>query len=123
MNGKFHGEGTLYVEGGFFRGDWEHGQLVDGNFEFNDGLVYKKDDWEYLKEDRRFYVEIKEGAEGPKYITCHNNELPSDCYDVIDGYYRPARGAIFSYKDHQEIRKVDNDEKEWILQNCRCQKE
>ena len=37
--------------------------------------------------------------------------------------YIPARGAIFSYKDHQEIRKVDNDEKEWILQNCRCQKE
>lgn len=76
-----------------------------------------------MSEDCRFHIEIQEGTEGPKYITSHHNDLPSDCYDVIDGYYRPARGAIFSYKDHTEVRKVEAEEKEWILKNCRCQKE
>lgn len=41
FNGVYHGEGTLYVDGGRFYGEWEHGKLAKGSFIFDDELTYE----------------------------------------------------------------------------------
>ena len=49
LNGLFDGEGTLYMPDGSgrYEGTWEKGKLVDGNFIFNDDLVYEEEKWGY----------------------------------------------------------------------------
>jgi hypothetical protein len=127
VNGEFHGEGTLRVKGGRFVGTWEHGRLVKGNFVFEDGLAYVRDEakWSYCQEgDRRFYSEVIEGVlmEGPyKYPTASARPppLPEGCYDVIEGYYDPETLSIRDFETHDEIRRPVDTERFWIQDNCR----
>mmetsp|Transcript_16366 Transcript_16366/g.43122 ORF Transcript_16366/g.43122 Transcript_16366/m.43122 type:complete len:96 (+) Transcript_16366:256-543(+) len=60
-NGAFHGEGKLIFANGEFRGIFNNGKHVDGQFVFSDGLVYVEDDWKYCTSaDRRLHSEMKE---------------------------------------------------------------
>ena len=46
---------------GEFRGIFNNGKHVDGQFVFSDGLVYVEDDWKYCTSaDRRLHSEMKE---------------------------------------------------------------
>ena len=129
FNGVFHGEGTLYVDGGRFYGDWDNGRLISGSFIYDDELTYQGDDkgWSYCtKEDPRFFSEICEGidSEGPlKYPTPNPAPpvLPDGCYDMISGYYDPKKHSIKAYGTDEEIRRPDQDEKNWMTENCRYQ--
>ena len=82
-----------------------------------------------LAQDARFVIEIKEGIQrgAPlKYETAvkkHVGKLPPGCYDTIDGYLDPKSYVIKSFEDNKEIRRPDQKEREWILENCRMQPE
>ena len=55
------GEGKLIFANGEFRGIFNNGKHVDGQFVFSDGLVYVEDDWKYCTSaDRRLHSEMKE---------------------------------------------------------------
>ena len=54
------GEGKLVFANGEFRGIFNNGKHVDGQFVFSDGLVYVEDDWKYCTSaDRRLHSEMK----------------------------------------------------------------
>lgn len=127
VDGLYHGEGTLYVKNGYFKGEWEYGKLVDGKFFFRDKLSVgagELDTWEYCdgEEDRRFQSEINNGVpEGEmKYLSANICPLlPEGCYDVEEGYYDPASKAIFDFKTKDVVRYPDKAEAAWIMENCR----
>ena len=55
------GDGKLIFANGEFRGIFNNGKHVDGQFVFSDGLVYVEDDWTYCTSaDRRLHSEMKE---------------------------------------------------------------
>lgn len=61
-----------------------------------------------------------------KYETAikkHIGKLPVGCYDAIDGYLDPRSYVIKSYLDGKEIRRPDQKEREWIIENCRMEPE
>ena len=126
-NGQFHGQGKLILNGGRYEGIWHRGQLAEGGFIYDDGLVGRelRKEWDYCSsQDPRFYSEIKSGFElGGKLMhkTPHKLApvLPPNCYEVIDGYYDPKRLAVFSHTTNEQIRMPDKDEKEWIIKYCR----
>jgi len=129
LNGAFHGEGVLYVKGGSYKGYWKGGKLVEGGFVFEDDLSYKKVGnkyWEYCSQyDHRFHNEIKEQVKiGDKlrHPSSHDNNLPKDCYDTIDGYYDVKKHAVYSYETNEQIRTPNSDEIDFILKNCRIGK-
>ena len=123
----FHGEGTLYVKGGRFYGQWHRGTLEKGDFIFSDELPFEKneDDWVYCSEtDRRYFSEICDGVgngDPLKYPTAAPvaPPLPKGCYDMIMGYYDPKDLSLKSYDKHEEIRRPTDSERNWILSNCR----
>jgi hypothetical protein len=124
----FHGEGTLFVKGGYYKGEFEQGKLVEGNFVCTDGLDCEElSEWAYCsQDDYRFKIEIDEGVEldGPlRYTTAYPDPapLPYGCYDMEEGFYDPKEEAIFSYgEDREKIRNVESEEeREWIVNNCR----
>mmetsp|Transcript_26327 Transcript_26327/g.49402 ORF Transcript_26327/g.49402 Transcript_26327/m.49402 type:complete len:170 (+) Transcript_26327:70-579(+) len=127
QDGRYHGDGILYVKNGFFKGEWEDGKLSDGKFYFRDDLevtVGELDSWEYCdgEEDRRFHSEIKAGVpEGEmKYVSANVcPALPEGCYDVDEGYYNPDDKAIFDYKTNDVVRYPENSEAAWIVEHCR----
>jgi len=54
------GEGKLIFANGEFRGIFNNGKHVDGQFVFSDGLVYVEDDWKYCTSaDRRLHSEMR----------------------------------------------------------------
>jgi hypothetical protein len=63
VDGQFHGEGSLFVKGGYFKGDFEYGRLVEGKFVFTDGLECENlVEWDYCTpEDPRFKAEMDKG--------------------------------------------------------------
>ena len=127
MNGVFHGDGTLYVKGGRFTGEWSQGKLIKGDFIFDDELPYNKSDsdWTYCtSSDQRFFREVCEGVpkEGPlKYPSPNPTTpvLPKGCYDMVIGYYDPREHSIKTYDKHEEIRRPPDAEKQWMVANCR----
>lgn len=63
-DGTFHGHGIIFFTpssgGGQFRGTWNLGECLGGDYIFQDGLVFSNDDWEYTTErDRRFWHEYQ----------------------------------------------------------------
>jgi len=127
QNGLFHGQGKLILSGGKYEGIWHKGNLAEGGFIYDDGLVGRelRKEWIYCTaEDPRFYSEISSGFElGSKLLhkTPHKLApiLPPNCYEVIDGYFDPKRLAVFSHTSNEQIRMPDKDEKEWIMKYCR----
>ena len=127
-DGKWHGEGTLYLNGGRYVGTWKEGVLQTGTFVFDSDQMEKNTadaTWTYCTSaDPRFFREVSEGVPmgGPlKHLICHKNEvrLPSKCYDVVDGYYDPKKGSVCSYETGSELRKPSGKEVEWITKHCR----
>lgn len=130
-DGQFHGEGTLFVKNGYYQGLWRQGRLVDGGFIFGDGLQHRKVGykyWDYCSRyDRRFYQEIKDGlpvGQRLREVTAHKhaNDLPTGCYDTIDGYYDVKKHAVFSYTTNEVIRTPGHEEIDFILSHCRVGK-
>jgi len=122
--GQFHGEGVLlYPNGGKYKGNWAKGKLVDGNYEFSDGLGFQEPaKWDFCNsKDRRFYHEIINNIKNPD-IEKFNHKLfkpiPEGTYDTGDGYYDPEQGTIFTY-DNKFLRMPNEEEEEWIKLKCR----
>ena len=57
-NGAFHGKGKLIFANGVYNGVFRDGKEVEGEYVFDDGLVYARENWTYsTPADRRFYTE------------------------------------------------------------------
>jgi len=123
-DGMFHGKGTLYFpDGSKFVGEWSNGEVVSGQYIFQDGLKYESEDWEYCDGyDRRFYTEICRGLKPAGRCQLTNRvpprEIPEGCYDCGDGFYNPITRIVSDYQN-KFLRNADDDEHEWIVQNCR----
>ena len=122
--GEFHGKGTLvYPKGGKYKATWERGKILEGEYEFYDGLMYDFDSWNYCTlQDRRFYTEKKKGLQPSHLIVNHENGpevIPHGTYDVGDGYYEPSSNTVFAYQTAEIKREPDQEEIDWIMTNCR----
>lgn len=114
--GQFHGEGVLiYPNGGRYKGKWARGKLIDGCYEFNDGLKFEEPPvWDFCTfKDRRFYHEILHDIKNPDVDKFSQNtllkEIPEGTYDSGDGFYDPQKGTVFSY-DNQFLRIPNEQE-------------
>lgn len=72
----------------------------------------------------RFYSEIKSGIPKSKanYPTSNPelwSHVPEGCYDTGDGYFHPKKMSIFDYRTSEELRVIDAEERDWIINNCR----
>ena len=62
------------------RGTWEHGRLVSGAFEFEDGLAHAANEWTYCTDkDRRYWKEMNHNdtLENMQNIRPHKVEIKS----------------------------------------------
>jgi hypothetical protein len=62
-DGAFHGNGVVFFTaangGGQFRGTWNQGKLVSGEYIHGDGLRYQEKGWTHCTEaDRRYWNEV-----------------------------------------------------------------
>ncbi|OXA61660.1 uncharacterized protein LOC118435221 [Folsomia candida] len=114
-----------YPRGDTFEGQWYQGRYVSGEITFGDGLKYSSTNWSYCElPDRRLRAERYYGMR-PAGDTIYNDQypthkLPPGCYDVGDGIYNPKNGEIRGY-DGILIRRANEKEHNWIVQNCRKQ--
>jgi hypothetical protein len=78
LDGMFHGEGTLFVKGGYYQGDFEQGKLAEGKFVSTDGLECEEiSEWNYCsQDDPRFKIEIDEGDEISFTVSFLSSDLP-----------------------------------------------
>eukprot|EP00618_Florenciella_parvula_P019753 CAMPEP_0119541512 /NCGR_PEP_ID=MMETSP1344-20130328/53000_1 /TAXON_ID=236787 /ORGANISM="Florenciella parvula, Strain CCMP2471" /LENGTH=205 /DNA_ID=CAMNT_0007585501 /DNA_START=124 /DNA_END=738 /DNA_ORIENTATION=- len=118
-NGMFHGQGTLTFENGVFEGTWDNGREAGGQFIFNDGLPFTKENWNYCSvKDRRFWSEyadgIKPAGETNRTDTGIKPNLPKGCFDVGNGYYDPTTKKVHEYDTGTELRKPSDEELKWI---------
>ncbi|CAD1474408.1 unnamed protein product, partial [Heterotrigona itama] len=139
-DGTFHGHGSMYwPRGQRIDGIWLQGECKDKRYIFNDGLVFRSDDWEYCKfPDRRYQTCIKYGLK-PAGATLRRNDrneyvIPPMCYDAGIGIFNPSKCYITSYKDskkvglikkfikftkHSKILEIPNTKLIlWIRKNC-----
>uniref|UniRef100_H2ZLP4 MORN repeat-containing protein 5 n=1 Tax=Ciona savignyi TaxID=51511 RepID=H2ZLP4_CIOSA len=153
-DGMFHGAGILHFpNGGRYETNWKCGKEDGvGKYIFNDGLEFEENcdtltGWRYGNRvwDRRFYKEIKEGLRpvnkcmlvtycGPDGMPLR--DIPSNCYDVGDGFYDPYYRIVYNYFEETEpgnititsvsgdkprtfIRNVTREEHDWIVTFCR----
>ncbi|XP_043519968.1 MORN repeat-containing protein 5 [Frieseomelitta varia] len=124
-DGTFHGHGSMYwPRRQRIDGIWLQGECKDKQYIFNDGLVFRSDDWEYCKfPDRRYQTCIKYGLR-PAGATLRRNDrneyvIPSMCYDAGIGIFNPSKCYITSYKDSKKILEIPNTKLIlWIQKNC-----
>ncbi|SBS85980.1 MORN repeat protein, putative [Plasmodium ovale curtisi] len=137
-NEKFHGEGTLiFKDKGTYKGTWENGKIVRGNYYFSDGLQYE-DRWKYLADIPYFYNE-KINTNEVIYKEEKRNAYLDDIYDIgteltahiavitdrgiyvvylCDGYCKIDEGTVYDFRDNKKIRKVNERENNWIKNHC-----
>eukprot|EP00033_Pygsuia_biforma_P002479 GCRY01002749.1.p1 GENE.GCRY01002749.1~~GCRY01002749.1.p1 ORF type:complete len:160 (+),score=15.06 GCRY01002749.1:233-712(+) len=121
-DGMFHGEGVLHFPSGtMYKAVWKNGKATQGQIIYEDGLQFEKTNWDYCKDpDRRFYREVVHGLKpgGSTSIAPHNFQIPSGCYDVGDGYWKPEDGQVYEYSGEFR-RNLEENEEDWIRANCR----
>lgn len=92
-DGTFHGHGIIFFTpsagGGQFRGAWNLGECLGGDYVFDDGLEFTSDDWVYTTDrDRRFWHEylsfIKPEGKGGRDISGTKGVITPD-YSTSDG--------------------------------------
>ncbi|KEG03083.1 conserved Plasmodium protein, unknown function [Plasmodium vinckei vinckei] len=116
-NNKFHGHGSLIFKGkGEYKGIWENGKSISGNYYFNDGLKYENT-WDYLTDFPYFYNEEINKNE-IIYQKEKRNEYLDNIYDIGDGYYKIDENCVYTFEDNKEIRRVNAREKNWIKDHC-----
>ena len=109
--GEFHGVGELRYPGqGAFKATWVDGRATNGTFTFEDGLVFSENDWSYLNGQSR-------------HIHGHHldnlPDIPEETFDTGEGYFDPRTNLVFSY-DRAHISEAPSDEEKlWIMRNCR----
>ncbi|KAI9139501.1 MORN repeat-containing protein 5 [Paraphysoderma sedebokerense] len=124
-DGQFHGKGTIhFAHGGRYEAVWENGIAIKGSYTFEDNLAYESSNWDYLtQKDRRFYSERLNGIHPADATQLTNSgklpPIPISTYDTGDGYYDPSTGFVHDYLTHAKVREVDQEERKWILENCR----
>ncbi|GBG26541.1 MORN repeat-containing protein 5 [Hondaea fermentalgiana] len=123
LNGCFHGEGVLHLPGkGSFAGTWEKGQLVRGEFTFEDGLAYEeKAEWEFCTaRDRRFWEEHENGIKpsGATLLRRSDQTVPYGMYDCLEGYFDPRTGNVHSYANNVVIRTAGEEEAKMIRERA-----
>ena len=124
--GQFHGEGTLiYPNGGQYKGVWNMGKKVSGDYYFYDGLKYETSEWDYcLGQDRRFNYERNNGILPSGQTQLKNDPnasitTPPGTYDTGDGFFDPIRSLVFSYAGDAILRTPDAKEVDWITRTCK----
>jgi len=124
QEGMFEDEGTLKFEGvGDFHGKWKQGRLLQGKLSFQDGLAFKRLNWDYCHgADRRFWSETHSKQmkvqDYPKLANGEVSLIPPATYDVGDGYLDTSEDAVFGY-DGIWKRNASLEETSWAVAKCR----
>ena len=129
VNGQFQGEGKHYFKNGLFRGVWDKGRVVSGDYVYQDDLVFVDEkEWGYCDgvSDRRYVHEhmTEIGLPGKLKLTAHEGDdllLPEGCYDAGDGYLDPKKGQIFDYMTGDVLREPDMIEREFVETKSRAE--
>ncbi|XP_023054905.1 MORN repeat-containing protein 5-like [Piliocolobus tephrosceles] len=120
-NSNFHGQGTLYIKGkGEYKGTWENGKNVEGEYYFSDGLRYD-DHWDYLVNNRCLYKEEVKNVQviyGEEEEEKTKDSYMHNIYDIGDGYCNTDDQVVYSFTSHKEIKKVNERERNWIKNHC-----
>ena len=109
---------------GTYTAKWIRGEPFEGVFRFKDDLKFEKKNWDYcLKEDRRFFHEVKNEIETHTTVHLEHekgnlHDIPPGTYDVNEGYYEPIYSIIYTY-DGKILRTPDKKEVEFIMKKCR----
>lgn len=121
-NGAFHGPGRLLFAGGEYKGVFEKGKAVSGEYIFHDDLKYAEEGWDYCngKGDRRFQSERvanKINASGTLPFNDKKGRvvLHDHCFDAGDGFLNAKDGTIYSYEDGSFIRVPDAKERDFVI--------
>lgn len=129
-NGLFHGYGTVTLHSSRFmmEAHFENGSCTEViDMRFKDGLPFKFENWEaFTDDDRRYWMENQYGLSGVgdhfSATAKSQRVLPNDCYDTEEGAFDPHSGYIWSFKNHELVKKlrfVEDEERKWIVENCR----
>ncbi|XP_076631957.1 MORN repeat-containing protein 5 [Colletes latitarsis] len=125
-DGTFHGHGSMYwPRGQRMDGIWHQGECKEKRYTFNDGLVFRKQGWEYCKfPDRRYHVCLERGLRpaGATLRTNHEEDIiiPPTCYDSGIGIFNPRTHCIVSYRDSKKVLEIPTASMvRWIKNNCR----
>jgi hypothetical protein len=115
VDGAFHGEGSLLLHNGSFRGVWDKGRVVSGKYTWDDDLEYDDVAWKYCdgSSDRRFHSEaLANEVKGAGDLAFRdgggrNEHLKDGHYEAGDGYYDVRDGLVHLYAS--EEKKDDGD--------------
>ncbi|OAF67872.1 MORN repeat-containing protein 5 [Intoshia linei] len=127
-DGMFNGNGILYFKNGSkYVAIWKDGIAVEGTYYFSDGLKFEEVNWKYCDGyDRRFYTEVLNGikASGETQMTNSLTSpiIPKGQYDTGDGFYDKETRIVTGYNG-KFLRNADEDEDEWVTQQCRKEKQ
>lgn len=139
-DGAFHGPGIVFFTeengGGQYRGVWDQGENISGQYFFSDGLPYDEEAWGHCTEaDRRLYNEflvfvqpcgVNTTAEGaklsasgaalrtivPDYTTSDGvpaafaEGKPRSIADVTDAFWRNAAAPKPEHEETAAVRDV-----------------
>ena len=121
-NGAFHGPGRLLFKGGEYKGLFEKGKAVSGEYMFYDDLKYDEKEWSYCNGsgDRRFQSERASDKINPAGTLPYNDkkgrvQLQEGCFDAGDGFLNEKDNVIYSYDDNSRIRDADKKERDFVL--------
>ncbi|EDO43951.1 predicted protein [Nematostella vectensis] len=123
-DGLYHGDGVIHVtETLKFIGKFLNGKVVEGKYEFSDGIVFEKEDWHYCDgiRNRLFGLEERDGIQPAGRSLVSNvdppRETPKGMFDCGDGFYDPIRRVVHTY-DMRFLRTTDEEEHKWIVGKC-----
>ncbi|KMZ78585.1 dynein-associated protein [Plasmodium vivax India VII] len=109
--------GTLaFKDKGEYRGTWENGKLVRGQYHYSDGLQYEER-WKYLVDSPYFF---NEQVNEDQVILGEEktNAFLDDLYDIGDGYCKAKESLVYGFADDKLLRQVNAREKSWIENHC-----
>ena len=119
-DGSFHGHGIIFYPpndgGGQFRGTWDLGDCVDGEYIFSDGLKFSETEWEYSTErDRRLWDEYLTFIK-PKASTKHRPQIVKSGLAAAAGItpdYSTTDGIPEAFADDKPAKMDDVPDTFW----------
>ncbi|XP_076678469.1 MORN repeat-containing protein 5 [Andrena cerasifolii] len=122
----FHGHGSAYwARRQRVDGVWLHGECKNRRYIFNDGLIFRENDWKYCQfPDRRYYTCLLHGLRpaGATLRTNHQDAalIPPTCYDAGIGIFDPRARYIRSYREPRKVLEIPTAAlARWIENHCR----
>lgn len=122
FDNMFHGVGSLtYPNRSRIEGIWDKGHMTSYRYYYPDDLCFGP----YCQmPDRSFILErrfgLKPAGRSLEINSFDPREIPTGCYDTVDGFYDPQKKYVFDRLDPKHIIRIPTkSEHLWILKHCR----